>query len=141
MKYTLGNLSIAIAIFGGMAATIRLASPHSVLVLLAIVCGLLGWAAFTSLRRVGAERRILIAAAAAGFGYLIFYVAADTPLEAWINAMAIAPFALMKGSMALPSSVELRNLTATMEFQYFQQKMHLVNALVVACLAAWLASA
>ena len=141
MKYTLHKLLVVVTILGIMAATLRMPSPHSVLLMLACVCGLLSWAAIASCFAKGMARRVLAAAAISGFVYLLFYVFTDTVVEAWINAIAIAPFASMKAGPEAPiSSAELPKLAGSMEYQYFQQKVHLMLSLVVACVFGWFAS-
>lgn len=126
---------------GVIAATLRASSPYAVIALLTCVCGTLGWAAVASLLNTGRTRLVLGATALAGFGYLLFYVATDSPIEAWINAVAIAPFAAIKGgpTMSIPSA-ELNQVSNSSEFQYFQQKLHLILALVTGCIAGWFAS-
>ena len=139
MKYSLGKLLVVVTVFGVMAATLRMRSPHSVLVMLACVVGLFGWAAFAAYRAKGTARRVLAAVAISGISYLLFYVFTDTVVEAWINAIAIAPFASMKAGPALSvPAADLRQLSNTMEFQYFHQKMHLMLSVVVACVVGWL---
>lgn len=136
MKYTLRNLFLTVTILAMMAATLRHSSPRSVLVMLICVIGLLAWAAVASYFELGSARRIYRAIAIAGFGYLSWYVATNTAIEAWINDAALAPFALMK---ALPNA-ELGQAARSMEFQYFQQKVQLLGALAFALTVGWLAS-
>lgn len=132
---------IVVTILGVMAATLQVASPHSVLVMLACVCGILTWATVTSFFTVGLPRRVFTAAAVAGIAYLVCYVLTDTAIEAWINGVAFAPFAWMKAGESGPiSNADLRRLASSVEFQYFQQKVHLMLALVVGCIVGWFAS-
>ncbi len=141
MKYTLRNLLIAVTACGIVASTLRVPSPPSVVVLLLSVFGLLVWSAATAFLSSGIGRRIHGTAAVAGFAYLTCYVATDTPIEAWINALSIAPFALMKDGLitTLPTA-ELTQWSNSMEFHFFQQKVHLMLALVFAVVAGWLAN-
>ena len=141
MKYTLRKLLIAVTILGIMFAALRMSSPHSVLVMLACVAGLLIWASFAAYFAVGMARRVLTAAAIGGFGYLMIYVLTDTPVEAWINAIAIAPFASMKsGPSSSIAAADVRQLSNSAEFQYFHQKIHLMLSVVVASVVGWVAS-
>lgn len=77
------------------------------------------------------------AASISGFGYLIYYVATNSLIEVWINNLSIVPFALMKGDLKIRNT-QLGQLANTMEFQYFQQKMHLMVAVFVAVVAGWM---
>lgn len=135
------KLLIVVTILGMMAATLRMRSPHSVLMMLACVCGLFSWAAVASYFASGMARRILATFSISGFVYLLSYVLTDTVIEAWINAIAIAPFASMKAGPATPiPSAELPKLAGSMEYQYFQQKVHLLLSVVVAYVFGWFAS-
>ncbi len=141
MKYSLRKLLVFITILSVMAATLRMRSPHSVLVMLACALGLLSWAATAAFSTSGLMRRALAAAAVSGVLYLVLYVFTDTVVEAWINAIAIAPFASMKAGGASPiPSAELPRLAGTMEYQYFQQKVHLLLSVLFACFVGWLAT-
>ena len=141
MRYSLRFMLIGVTILAIMAATLQAASPQAVLVLLMCVCGVLGWAASVSFVNRGRTRLVFGAAALGGLGYLFLYVFTNSPIEAWINGVAIAPFVWLKsGAKTSIPSAELSQLSNSMEFQYFQQKIHLVLALVTACVVGWIAS-
>lgn len=132
---------IVVATLGVMMAMLRVRSPHSVLVMLACACGLLSWAAATAFLNNGTTRRLLGTGAICGFGYLAFYVFTDTVVEAWINAMAVALFAVMNSAKTTGvSAAEFNQLSTSTEFQYFHQKIHLALSVVVACVAGWIAN-
>lgn len=135
MKYSTRSLMIVAAVVAVMVSTLRVPSDRSVLVLIVCVAAILSFAVRAFLRSKKLNERLFFGTAAlTGFGYLVLYVATDTPLEAWVNNFTVLPFAFMKaGSGAvIPDGVELGQLANTSEFQYFQQKMHLLLAVVLA---------
>ena len=141
MKYTLRKLLIVVTILGVMAATLRMRSPHSVLVMLTCVCGLLSWAAVVSCYAKGMARRVFFTVSISGFVYLLSYIFANTLFESWINDIALSLFASMKSGIAAPiPPADLPKLEGSMEYQYFQQKVHLMLSVVVACVFGWFAS-
>ena len=135
MKYSTRSLMIVSAVIAVMVSTLRVPTERSVLVLVVCVTCILLLTARAFLRSRKLNQRLFYGAAAlTGFGYLVLYVATDSPLEAWINSYTVLPFAFMKaGSLAvLPDNVQLGELAHTIEFQYFQQKMQLLLAVVLA---------
>ena len=140
ITYSLRSLLMLTAILGVMAASLRIPSPLSVLVMLTCVVALLGCAARSSFFSLGMSRRMLAAAAIGGFSYLFYYVAMDTTVESWVNAVALVPFAYMKqGAASMNSDANLIQLANSTEFHYFQQKVHLLLAVVTACTLGYLA--
>ena len=135
MKYSTRGLLTVVAVAAVMIAMLRVPSPLSVLVVLVSVCGILMFTARASFKARGPTQRLFLGASAlAGFAYLTLYVALDSPVEAWLNHELVIPFAVftLGPDAEFPDPGDLDALARTMEFQYFQQKMHLLLSIVAA---------